>query len=57
MPTIPVRDSLNQQRMFDLTVDAYGNVIIIAKLGKIKVSTPLSDVIAIAKTLKPDLAV
>lgn len=57
MVTIPVRDPLNNQRVFDMTIDQTGEVIIITKIGKLKVSTPLRDVIAVAKVLKPDLAV
>lgn len=56
MQTISVRDPLNNQRVFDVTVDHTGEVIIVTKIGKLKVSTPLRDVISIAKVLKPDFA-
>ena len=57
MSTIPIRDPLNQQRMFDLALDTNGKVIIVTKIGKLKVSTPLSSVINAARKLKPELTI
>lgn len=56
MATLPIRDPLNHQRMFDLAVDSAGEVVIVTKIGKIKATTPLREVIAAAKLLTPKLA-
>lgn len=56
MITIPIRDPMTNQRIFDLAVDSAGEVVIVAKIGKIKATTPLREVIAAAKLLSPKLA-
>ena len=52
MQTISIRDPVNNLRMFDLTLDTNGNVIIVLKIGKIKVSTALDDVLTKAVGLQ-----
>lgn len=49
--SIPIRDPVNNIRMFDLTLDNNGNVFIEAKVGKIKVIAPLAMVLSQAEAL------
>lgn len=50
--SIPIRDPANNIRVFDLSLDSNGNVVIEVKVGKIKVSTPLAAVLSQAEALQ-----
>ena len=51
MPRIPIRDPVNNLRMFDLALDSDGNVVIELKIGKIKLTTSLAAVLSQAEEL------
>lgn len=52
MKTVPIRDPVNNIRMFDLVLESNGNVVIEVKVGKLKVVTPLAAVLSQAEALQ-----